>query len=47
MRVAWPDELELIETVLSRRPIFTTRHWRAPETVASLQLENEQYGVAA
>jgi hypothetical protein len=44
--VLWPGDVELIEAALAKRPIFTTRHWHAPETVADLLGENELRGVA-
>lgn len=58
IRVAWPGELEVtaIEAALGVRPQASTRNWEpaamraayglAPETVADLERENRERGVA-
>jgi len=43
--VAWPDEVEAIETLLGKRPEESARNWLPSETVADLAAENLAAGL--
>lgn len=47
LRVVFPPDAQLIETILIRRPEKENRNWRPGETPGDLQIENLQHGVKA
>lgn len=47
LRVVWPKDAGQIEETLKRRPNPSNRHWLPHETVADLERENREHGVAA
>ncbi len=44
--VVFPPDREEIEVELIKRPMAANRNWRPGETLAGLQRENAQHGVA-
>lgn len=43
LRVIWPEERQLIEASLEKRPQAETRNWHRAETVTDLERENEEH----
>lgn len=43
--IVWPEQIDMIETVLLMRPDEKTRNWEPGETVFDLIAENLQHGI--